>query len=125
MKQHRIVGHRALKEEMKAVARGETSAPPSAALPSFGSVEALVRILTPENRRLLAVIRNQKPQSIAELGRLTVRAPSNLTRTLAKLEAAGFVRMKVVDRRKVPTVEITKVRIEIDPYSDNDRLEMT
>ncbi len=125
MTQHRILNHRALKEEMKAVARGETSAPPDAALPSFGSVEALVRILTPENRHLLAVIRNQKPQSIAELGRLTVRAPSNLTRTLAKLEAAGFVRMKVVDRRKVPTAEITKVRIEIDPYSDNDRLEMT
>ena len=119
------MSHWALKEEMKAVARGDIKAPSDAAVQSFTSVEALVRLLTPENRYLLSVIRDRKPKSIAELAKLTDRAASNLTRTLAKLEGAGFVRMKTENRRKVPTVEIRKILIEIDPYSENDRLEMT
>lgn len=125
MTRNRVVSHRALKEERKAVARGEIKAPSDAAVQSFNSVEALVRLLTPENRYLLSVIRDRKPKSIAELAKLTDRAASNLTRTLAKLEGAGFVRMKTENRRKVPTVGIGKVLIEIDPYSENDRLEMT
>ena len=107
-----------------AVARGKIKAPSDAAGQSFNSVEALVRLLTPGNRYLLSVIRDQKPQSIAELAKLTNRAASNLTRTLAKLEDAGFVEMKIENRRKVPTVGIGKILIEIDPYSENDRLEI-
>ena len=124
MKRNRIMSHQALKEEMKGVARGEKPAPPDAKRPSFYSVQAMVRLLTPGNRHLLSVIRDRKPRSIAELAELTGRAASNLTRTLAKLEAAGFVKMKTVDRRKVPTVGIRKIRVEIDPYSDNDQLEI-
>ena len=118
------MSHRVLKEEMKAVARGKIKAPSDAATRSFNSVEALVRLLTPGNRYLLSVIRDRKPQSIAELAKLTNRAASNLTRTLAKLEDAGFVEMKIENRRKVPTVGIGKILIEIDPYSENDRLEI-
>ena len=36
-----------------AVARGKQPAPNDAALPSFNSIDALVRLLTPENRELL------------------------------------------------------------------------
>jgi len=51
------------------------------------------------------------------------RAQPNLTRTLAKMEAAGFIRMKAVGRRrKAPRVAIKKIVVEIDPYSDRDRL---
>jgi len=87
------------------------------------SVEALLRLLTPQNRELLAIIRDKKPQSIAELAELTGRAQPNLTRTLGKLVAIGFVRLKNVDRRKVPTTTIHSLRINIDPFSQNDRLE--
>jgi predicted transcriptional regulator len=107
---------------MKAVARGERPAPVDAARPSFNSVEAVVRLLTPENRRLLALIRDRKPQSIAELAQLTGRAQPNLTRTLAKLEAAGFIRMKSVGRRRAPSATVKKIVVEIDPYSSHDRL---
>jgi hypothetical protein len=41
--------------EMREVARGETPAPADAALPSVESVEAFVRLLTPDNRGLLRV----------------------------------------------------------------------
>lgn len=113
-----------LEQEMRAVARGEKSAPKEAAQPSFNSVEALIRLLTPENRQLLSMIRDRQPQSIAELSNLSGRAASNLTRTLAKLEIAGLVAFKIVNKRKVPTPTIEKIHLEIDPYSQNDRLEL-
>ena len=52
-----------LRAQMKAVARGERPAPADAARPSFNSVAALVRLLTPENRQLLALTasRNRSP----------------------------------------------------------------
>ncbi|HLJ64409.1 MAG TPA: MarR family transcriptional regulator [Stellaceae bacterium] len=108
---------------MKAVARGERPAPVNAASPSFNSVEALVRLLTPENRELLALIRDHKPQSVAALVEISGRAQPNLTRTLAKMEAAGFIRMKAMGgRRKAPSIAIKKIIVEIDPCSDHDRL---
>jgi predicted transcriptional regulator len=122
VKRYKIQSLDSLEREMRAVARGERSAPADAAAPSFNSVEALVRLLTPENRRLLAVIRDRKPRSVAELAELTGRAQPNLTRTLAKLEAAGFIKMKATGRRKAPSVAIRRIVVEIDPYSDRDRL---
>ncbi len=122
MKRHRIQDLGSLEREMRAVARGERPAPPDAAKPSFNSVEAVVRLLTPENRQLLAIIRDRKPQSVAELVQMTGRAQPNLTRTLAKLEAAGFITMKAVGRRKAPSATVKKIVVEIDPYSDRDRL---
>jgi len=113
-----------LEAEIRAVARGEKPAPPDAAEISFNSVEALTRLLTPENRILLATIRDQHPQSIAELGKMTGRAPSNLTRTLDKLEAAGLVRMETIGQRKMPIPTIRKIHVEIDPFSLNDRMEI-
>jgi predicted transcriptional regulator len=110
---------------MKAVARGERKASRNASAPSFESIDALMRLLTPENRELLAIIRDQKPQSIAELSELTGRAPPNLTRTLGKLEAVGFVRMKKDRLRKVPTTDIRAFSIKVDPFSQNDRVEWT
>ncbi|MHB8743891.1 MAG: HVO_A0114 family putative DNA-binding protein [Sulfuricaulis sp.] len=125
MKHFKVQSHKSLKEEMKAVARGGRSAPKNAAGTSFESVDALLRLLTPQNRRLLAIIRDKKPQSIAELAELTGRAQPNLTRTLGKLEAVGFVLLKSINRRKVPTTAVRSLRINIDPFSQNDRLELS
>ena len=122
MKNPKIQNLRSLREEMKAVARGKRAAPPGAGKPSFNSVEAVVRLLTPDNRRLLALIRDRKPRSVAELAAMTGRAQPNLTRTLGKLEAVGFITMKAVGRRKIPSVAVKKIVVEIDPYSDRDRL---
>jgi predicted transcriptional regulator len=122
MKNTRIQNLGALREEMKAVARGERQPSRDAAKPSFNSVEAVIRLLTPENRRLLALIRDRKPESVAALAAMTGRAQPNLTRTLAKLEAAGFVTMKALGRRKAPSVAVKRVVVEIDPCSDKDTL---
>ncbi len=109
--------------EMKAVARGEIAAPADAAQPSVESAEALLRLLTPDNRRLLRTIRDAKPQSVAELARLTNRAEPNLLRTLGKLEAFGLLEMRTVDRRRVPTAMVGMLHVEIDPYAMADRIE--
>ena len=122
MTRYKIQSLRSLREEMKAVARGERSAAADAARPSFNSLEAVIRLLTPANRRLLALIRDRKPGSIAELVQMTGRAQPNLTRTLAKLQAAGFVTMTTIGRRKAPKVSVKKILVEIDPYSDRDQL---
>lgn len=123
MTKYKIQSLRSLRNEMKAVVRGDRPAPPDAANPSFDSVDAVVRLLTSENRQLLALIRDRKPQSVAELAEMSGRAQPNLTRTLAKLEGAGLISMKASGgRRKAPGVLIEKIVVEIDPYSDSDRL---
>jgi predicted transcriptional regulator len=120
---YKIQDHKSLRKEMLAVARGARSAPTDAATPSFNTVAALLRLLTPENRELLATIRDNKPKSIAELAKLTGRAAPNLTRTLGKLQSVGFVRMNVVAKCKIPTTVVRTFRVRIDPFSMNDRLE--
>ena len=107
MSTHKIQGLRELRDEMKAVVRGTRPAPADAASPSFNSVEVLVRLLTPENRRLLALIRDRKPRSVSDLAAWTGRAQPNISRTLAKLEAAGMVEMTDGgNRRKVPLARL-------------------
>ena len=125
MNKYKIQGLLELRDEMKAVARGSRPAPEDAAAPSFNSVEALVRLLTPENRRLLALIRDRKPRSVSDLAAWTGRAQPNISRTLAKLEAAGMVVMTDGgNRRKVPLATVRKITIEIDPYDERDRLQI-
>lgn len=122
MTEHKIQSLADLEREMRAVARGEKPAPTDAAAPSFDSVAALARLLTPENRQLLATIRDRKPGSVSELAKWVGRAEPNVLRTLEKLRAAGLVRMEQDGRRKVPTVSVGRIVAEIDPYSPNDRL---
>ena len=111
--------------EMRAVARGEIPAPPDANQPSIESADALLRILTRENRELLRLIRDNKPNSIAELARMSHRAEPNLLRTLDKLEAAGFVEMQSNGNRRVPTLRIKRLHVEIDPYAMEDKVKFS
>ena len=113
-----------LRDEMKAVARGERKAPSRANSISFNSVEALGRLLNTENRHLLALIRDEKPNSIAMLANLSGRAASNLNRTLEKMQRAGFVRFVTQGRNKAPRTTINKIMMEIDPFSNRDAIKV-
>lgn len=118
---------RDLISEMKAVARREKPAPRDAARTSYESVDAVLRLLTPENRALLGIIRDRRPNSIAELADLTGRSQPNLTRTLGKMESAGFVVMAAAaGRRKAPRLAAKRVSVTIDPCAtDRDALRIT
>ena len=124
MTRYKIQSHAELREVMMAVARGERPAPVDAAIPSFESADVLLRLLTPENRALLKLIRDETPGSVAELARLSKRAGPNLMRTLAKMEALGLIELRTDGRRRVPVSLVSKLRLEIDPFSPNDRLEV-
>jgi predicted transcriptional regulator len=119
----RIQSMKELRAEMLSVARGERKAPADAGRVSFESVEAVMRLLTPENRQLLAVIEKKKPASVADLARLVGRAEPNVSRTLGKLVAAGFVRLKPgVGKTKAPEVAIRRLTVDIDICHQTDRV---
>jgi len=88
------------------------------------SAEALMRLLTSENRELLRVIRDEKPESVAALARMTHRAEPNLARTLGKLEAAGLVAFRQDGKRRAPFTLARSFSVHIDPFSPNDRIEV-
>ena len=112
-----------LKKEMLAVARGGRKATADAAQASFESVEAVIRLLTPENRHLLAAIDKNKPKSVADLARMVARAEPNVSRTLSKLEACGFVRLRQgVGKAKIPEVAIHRLTVDMDICKLVDRV---
>src|SRR5947207_15421422 len=53
--------------------------------------EAMVKLLSPENLKLLQLIATRHPSSVRELAMLAKRKESNLSRTLKKLHDAGIV----------------------------------
>ncbi|MEA3035065.1 MAG: hypothetical protein QOH04_824 [Sphingomonadales bacterium] len=109
--------------EMKAVARGEKEAPADAAVPSVESIDVLARLLTPENRNLLRMIKEQRPESIAALEKLSGRKGPNLIRSLNKLEAVGLLLITKEKGRRVPRSTVKKkLVVEIDPYGMNDQV---
>lgn len=120
MSNPRVQSFTSLRDEMMAVARGERKAPPHAAAPSVHSADLIARLLTPENRKLMMTIRDHRPDSVAALAALLTRAPSNVTRTLDKLAAAGLVHFEMHGRQKAPRTIAGRVVIEIDPFSAVD-----
>lgn len=55
------------------------------------TVEAMVKLLSPDNLTLLQTIGGDNPASVNELAELTGRKSSNLTRTLKRFEQAGII----------------------------------
>jgi predicted transcriptional regulator len=88
------------------------------------SVEALMRLLTTENRELLRIIRDEQPPSVAALARRTHRAEPNLARTLGKLEAAGLVGFRQDGKRRAPVSLARSFSVHVDPFGPNDRIEV-
>ncbi|MCR8957337.1 MarR family transcriptional regulator [Variovorax sp. S2] len=63
----------------------------------FESWRQLAGVLSDENRQLLKIMSSAQPQTVAELAKLSGRAPSNLSRTLKNLQAHGLVRLHRAD----------------------------
>ena len=117
----RIQSWNAFKEGLLATAKG-AKAPDDAGGLVVESAEALMRLLTPENRELLRIIRDEKPASVAALARRTARAQPNLARTLDKLEAVGLVEYRLEAKRRVPVTRARAFRVEVDPFGQQDRI---
>jgi predicted transcriptional regulator len=113
----------AFKNDLLAAAKG-APAPANAGGLVVESGETLMRLLTPENRKLLRIIRDEQPESVAALARRTHRAEPNLARTLGKLEAAGLVTFRQDGKRRAPVTLARRFVVYVDPFSANDRIEV-
>ena len=78
-----IASYEDMKARTMAVARGEHRIAPEEPKVWFTSTESFAKVLSAGNRDLLRVIVEQAPGSLDELARITGKAKSNLSRTLA------------------------------------------
>ena len=106
-----IMPQEKIRERMLAIARGDYK--PKATDPKiwFTSMRSLAEVLSDDNRALLKVIQNAKPQSISSLADITGRKPGNLSRTLKTMSNYGFVEMKRESKHVRPIAKATDIRI--------------
>lgn len=100
-----------IRERMLDIARGQYKPKPSEPKIWFASMRSLAEVLSDENRALLKVIQEAKPQSISSLAEMTGRKPGNLSRTLKTMSNYGFVEMKRENRHVRPIAKATEFRI--------------
>jgi len=106
-----IMPQEKIRERVLAIARGDYK--PKATEPKvwFTSMRSLAEVLSDDNRALLKVIQEAKPQSISSLADITGRKPGNLSRTLKTMSNYGFVEMKRENRHVRPIAKGTDFRI--------------
>lgn len=95
-----------LREEMRAVVRGERAASP---LPAVSVLSALS---SPGNLELLQLICRERPESVSRLSELTGRAQSNVSRSLQQLAGHALIRL-VREGKEVRPVSVA-ARIDVD-----------
>lgn len=96
-----------------AIARGEYRPKPGEPKIWFTSLRSLAEVLSEDNRALLKVIRETKPESVAALAQTTGRQPGNLSRTLSTMARYGFVELRKREGTlaKMPVVKAVDFRI--------------
>ncbi len=107
------------REEFKrrtiAIARGEFKPGKDEPKMWFESVQSFAQVLSDDNRLLLHIIEEQKPQSLSELAQLTGRKKSNLSRTLHTMANYGIVDLvQKRTRELVPRVKVTRFDLKVE-----------
>ncbi len=106
-----IMPQEKIRERVLAIARGEYR--PKADEPKiwFTSMKSLAEVLSDDNRALLRVITETKPESISALALATGRKPGNLSRTLKTMSHYGIVDLKRERNLVRPIARATEFRI--------------
>ena len=97
-----------------AIARGDYV--PSKGEPKvwFESVQSMSQVLSDQNRALLKLILETRPQSLVELAEKSGRATSNLSRTLKNMERYGLVHFEQGSNRQLaPRLNYSGVELEM------------
>jgi len=109
-----IATHHVLRERALQIARGERRRRPNEPKIWFTSLESLAKVLSESNRKLLRVIDQRHPSSLAELELLTGRKDSNLSRTLKTMSQYGLVKLVPGKRGSVaPEVLVREVQMNL------------
>jgi len=106
-----IMPQQKVRERVLAIARGDYKAKPNEPKVWFTSMKSLAEVLSDDNRALLRVISETKPESISELAEATGRKPGNLSRTLKTMSNYGIVDLKREKNHVRPVVKATEFRI--------------
>lgn len=91
-----------LRQYMLDIAAGRITPKRGAPKIWFHSMKSLAEVLSDNNRKLLKIIADQKPETIKDLAELSGRQPSNLGRTLKTFEHYGFIRFEKTAKQKRP-----------------------
>jgi len=101
-------------EVERAVLRGGSSAQGCDLDNDVSALDAFSRLLSRRNVELLKMIKVSKPQSVAELARLSGRPKASLMLTLRRLNSYGIIEFVEADgRRKMPRVACDRLRLDI------------
>jgi len=95
-----------LRDEMRAVARGEGKPSPLPAAP-------LLAALSREALDLLGVMLRERPATVAELVARTGRAQPNVSRSLQLLAGHGLIRLEREGREVRPVPVAREVRVDL------------
>lgn len=109
-----IAGYDQMKARTMAIVRGEGKPTKGEPMVWFTSIESFARVLSARNRELLAVIAQERPESLTELAELAGRNKSNLSRTLKTTSRYGLVELKEGQRGTlVPRVPYDRVSLDV------------
>lgn len=106
-----IMPQEKIRERVLAIARGDYKPKPSEPKVWFTSMKSLAEVLSDDNRALLKVITETKPESISALAEATGRKPGNLSRTLKTMSNYGIVDLKREKNHVRPVAKATEFRI--------------
>lgn len=106
-----IMPQERIRQRVLSIAKGDYK--PKSGEPKiwFTSMKSLAEVLSDENRALLKVIQQARPESISSLAEMTGRKPGNLSRTLKTMSNYGIVEMHRENRHVRPIVKSTEFRI--------------
>ena len=80
---------------------------------SVGSIEELNRILTPQRKKLLDVIKKEQPSSLKKLAELVGRDYKNVYKDITLLEKMGFLKLKRKGKRLIPVVDYDIIDVQL------------
>ncbi|MBL8377541.1 MAG: transcriptional regulator [Burkholderiales bacterium] len=106
-----ILPQERIRARILAIARGEIKPRPGDPKIWFTSMKSLAEVLSDDNRALLKVIRDTRPDSVSMLAAATGRKPGNLSRTLKTMSHYGIVEMRREKRAVRPIAKATEFRI--------------
>ena len=108
-------GLREFAQAIKNVQRGEIPKTAKEEV-NFVSLEAMRKVLTPKRLELLHKIREERPQSVYELAKISNRDLKNVQQDIALLSRIGLVSLskkKAARERVMPVVDYDNLRLLI------------
>lgn len=106
-----VASQDAIRTRTRAIARGEHKPTRDEPKIWFASMRSLAEVLSDDNRALLKLIRDEKPESLNHLAKLSGRAASNLSRTLKTMERYGLVELRRQARQVRPVAKASEFLI--------------